>query len=147
MRSSALARRGVTAAALRTPSSVDRERARPHAPREPWEWQLHLYAHEPYSYAPMQRAAVLALEDGSAYWGEAFGDATNVGAEVVFNTSMTGYQEVSTDASYRGQIVCFTYPLIGNYGVFSRAAESRRPWAEAIIVREVNEPARAGVGS
>jgi carbamoyl-phosphate synthase small subunit len=93
----------------------------------------------------MQRAAVLALEDGSAFWGEAFGDATNVGAEVVFNTAMTGYQEVATDASYRGQIVVFTYPLIGNYGTFARAAESRRPWAEAIVVRELNDPSRAGV--
>ena len=109
------------------------------------EWQLHLYAIDSYSYAPMQRAAVLALEDGSTFWGEAFGDATDAGAEVVFNTSMTGYQEVTTDASYRGQIVVFTYPLIGNYGVFPRAAESRRPWAEAIVVRELNEPARAGV--
>ncbi len=93
----------------------------------------------------MQRAAVLALEDGSTFWGEAFGDAADAGAEVVFNTSMTGYQEVATDASYKGQIVVFTYPLIGNYGAFPRAAESRRPWAEAIVVRELTEPARAGV--
>ena len=95
----------------------------------------------------MQRAAVLALEDGSTYWGEAFGGAADAGAEVVFNTSMTGYQEVATDASYRGQIVVFTYPLIGNYGAFPRAAESRRPWAEAIVVRELNEPARGGVAA
>ena len=95
----------------------------------------------------MQRATVLALEDGSSFWGEAFGDAVNVGGEVVFNTSMTGYQEVATDASYRGQIVVFTYPLIGNYGTFPRAAESRRPWAEAIVVRELTEPVRAGVAS
>ncbi|TMD60744.1 MAG: glutamine-hydrolyzing carbamoyl-phosphate synthase small subunit [Chloroflexi bacterium] len=95
----------------------------------------------------MQRATVLALEDGSTFWGEAFGDAVSVGAEVVFNTAMTGYQEVATDASYRGQIVVFTYPLIGNYGTFARAAESRRPWAEAIVVRELNEPTRGGVAS
>src|SRR5439155_4930432 len=56
-------------------------------------------------------------------------------------------QEVATDASYRGQIVVFTYPLIGNYGTFARAAESRRPWAEAIVVRELNEPTRGGVAS
>ncbi len=110
------------------------------------EWQLHLYADASYSYAPMERAAVLALEDASTYWGEAFGDAANAAGEVVFNTSMTGYQEVATDASYRGQIVVFTYPLIGNYGVFPRAAESRRPWAQAIIARELNAPSREGVG-
>lgn len=109
------------------------------------ECQLHLYAAEAYSYAPMRRAAVLALEDGSTFWGEAFGAATDAGGEVVFNTAMTGYQEVSSDASYRGQIVVFTYPLIGNYGAFPRAAESRRPWAEAVVVRELNEPERAGV--
>ena len=108
-------------------------------------YQLNLYATDSYTYAPMQRAGVLALEDGSTYWGEAFGDAVDVGAEVVFNTAMTGYQEVATDASYRGQIVVFTYPLIGNYGTFARATESRRPWAEAIVVRELNEPSRAGV--
>ena len=108
-------------------------------------WQLNLYADRPYSYAPMQRAGVLALEDGSVYWGEAFGGAASVGAEVVFNTSMTGYQEVASDASYRGQIVVFTYPLIGNYGTFPRAAESRQPWAEAIVVRELSEPSRPGV--
>jgi carbamoyl-phosphate synthase small subunit len=111
------------------------------------EWQLHLYATDSYSYSPMQRAGVLALEDGSTFWGAAFGEAVDAGAEVVFNTSMTGYQEVATDASYKGQIVVFTYPLIGNYGVFPRAAESRRPWAEAVVVRELNEPARAGVDS
>jgi carbamoyl-phosphate synthase small subunit len=114
---------------------------------QPWEWQLHLYAADSYSYSPMQRPGVLALEDGSAFWGAAFGDPVEAGAEVVFNTSMTGYQEVVTDASYRGQIIVFTYPLIGNYGVFPRATESRRPWAEAVVVRELNEPARAGVAS
>lgn len=109
--------------------------------------QLHLYAVQPYSYAPMQRAGVLGLEDGAVHWGEAFGDASDAGGEVVFNTAMTGYQEVTSDASYRGQIVVFTYPLIGNYGTFPRATESRRPWAEAVVVRELTEPQRAGVRS
>src|SRR2546427_5731240 len=101
------------------------------------ECQLHLYAAEPYSYAPMTRSALLALEDGSTWWGEAFGDGSAASGEVVFNTAMTGYQEIASDASYNGQIVVLTYPLIGNYGTFDRAAESRRPWVEALVVREL----------
>ena len=108
------------------------------------ERQLHLYASEMYSYAPMSRAAVLGLEDGSVWWGEAFGDASSASGEVVFNTAMTGYQEVASDASYNGQIVVMTYPLIGNYGVFDRAAESRKPWVEALVVRELNSTCREG---
>jgi carbamoyl-phosphate synthase small subunit len=108
------------------------------------ERQLHLYASDLYSYAPMSRAAVLGLEDGSVWWGEAFGDASSASGEVVFNTAMTGYQEVASDASYNGQIVVMTYPLIGNYGVFDRAAESRKPWVEALVVRELNATCREG---
>jgi carbamoyl-phosphate synthase small subunit len=108
------------------------------------ERQLHLYASELYSYAPMSRAAVLGLEDGSVWWGEAFGDASSASGEVVFNTAMTGYQEVASDASYNGQIVVMTYPLIGSYGVFDRAAESRKPWVEALVVRELNATCRDG---
>ncbi|MBU6423668.1 MAG: glutamine-hydrolyzing carbamoyl-phosphate synthase small subunit [Chloroflexota bacterium] len=85
----------------------------------------------------MARAAVLGLEDGSTWWGEAFGDASTAAGEVVFNTAMTGYQEVSSDASYNGQIVVMTFPLIGSYGTFELAAESRRPWVEALVVREL----------
>ena len=92
----------------------------------------------------MSRAAVLGLEDGSVWWGEAFGDAGSASGEVVFNTAMTGYQEVASDASYNGQIVVMTYPLIGNYGVFDRAAESRKPWLEALVVRELNATCREG---
>jgi carbamoyl-phosphate synthase small subunit len=92
----------------------------------------------------MSRAAVLGLEDGSVWWGEAFGDASSASGEVVFNTAMTGYQEVASDASYNGQIVVMTYPLIGNYGVFERAAESRKPWVEALVVRELNATCREG---
>ncbi len=106
------------------------------------EAQLHLYAPETYSYAPMSRAAVLGLEDGSVWWGEAFGDASSASGEVVFNTAMTGYQEIASDASYNGQLVVLTYPLIGNYGVFDRASESRRPWVEALVVRELNATCR-----
>jgi carbamoyl-phosphate synthase small subunit len=97
-----------------------------------------------YSYAPMSRAAVLGLEDGSVWWGEAFGDASSASGEVVFNTAMTGYQEVASDPSYNGQLVVMTYPLIGNYGVFERAAESRKPWVEALVVRELNSTCREG---
>jgi carbamoyl-phosphate synthase large subunit len=82
-----------------------------------------------------KRYAALVLEDGRAFVGEALG-AEGVGeGEVVFNTAMTGYQEVLTDPSYAGQMVCMTYPLQGNYGVRDADAESSRPWARALIVR------------
>jgi carbamoyl-phosphate synthase small subunit len=90
----------------------------------------------------MSRAAVIGLEDGSAWWGEAFGDASSGWGEVVFNTAMTGYQEIASDPSYNGQIVVLTYPLIGNYGTFDRASESRRPWIEALVVRELDTTCR-----
>jgi len=92
----------------------------------------------------MSRAAVLGLEDGSVWWGEAFGDASSASGEVVFNTAMTGYQEVASDPSYNGQLVVMTYPLIGSYGVFDRAAESRKPWVEALVVRELEATCREG---
>jgi carbamoyl-phosphate synthase small subunit len=82
------------------------------------------------------RQAKLALEDGTVYTGRAFGASGETFGEVVFNTSMTGYQEVLTDPSYTGQIVCMTYPLIGNYGVNEEDAESLRPRVEGFVVRE-----------
>ena len=82
-----------------------------------------------------KRFAALVLEDGRAFVGAALGaDAVGEG-EVVFNTAMTGYQEVLTDPSYAGQMVCMTYPLQGNYGVRDADAESARPWARALVVR------------
>lgn len=81
--------------------------------------------------------ARLILEDGSAFTGTAFGNGTEIGGEVVFNTSMTGYQEILTDPSYCGQIVTMTYPLIGNYGINAEDFESKRPFARGMIVREV----------
>jgi carbamoyl-phosphate synthase small subunit len=72
------------------------------------------------------------------YRGKAFGAIGEAAGEVVFNTSMTGYQEVLTDPSYRGQIVAMTYPLIGNYGVNLEDVESRRPWVEGFVVRELS---------
>jgi len=80
--------------------------------------------------------AKLALEDGTVYTGRAFGAAGETTGEVVFNTSMTGYQEVLTDPSYQGQIVTMTYPLIGNYGVTAEDRESGAPHVAGFIVRE-----------
>jgi carbamoyl-phosphate synthase small subunit len=82
--------------------------------------------------------AKLALEDGSVFTGTAFGARGEVDGEVVFNTSMTGYQEILTDPSYHGQIVAMTYPQIGNYGVNEEDAESRRPWVRGFVIRELS---------
>jgi carbamoyl-phosphate synthase small subunit len=82
--------------------------------------------------------AVLALEDGRTFRGRSWAADGEVCGEIVFNTSMTGYQEVLTDPSYAGQIVCMTYPLIGNYGVNESDAESSRPWVEGFVVREAS---------
>src|SRR5438552_3271290 len=81
--------------------------------------------------------AKLALEDGTVYTGRGFGAEGETFGEVVFNTSMTGYQEVLTDPSYKGQIVAMTYPLIGNYGVNREDVESRKPQVEGFLVREL----------
>lgn len=82
--------------------------------------------------------AKLALEDGSIFTGRSFGAQGEIDGEVVFNTSMTGYQEILTDPSYHGQIVAMTYPQIGNYGVNEGDAESRKPWVRGFIVRELS---------
>lgn len=84
----------------------------------------------------MPLAARLALEDGTVYRGLAFGASGEVDGEVCFNTSMTGYQEILTDPSYRGQIVAMTYPLIGNYGVNQEDVESAKPHLSGFVVRE-----------
>ena len=84
----------------------------------------------------MTRPALLALADGRVFRGEALGAAGEGHGEVVFNTSMTGYQEIITDPSYHGQMVCMTYPLIGNYGINPEDVESRRPWINGFIVKE-----------
>ena len=82
--------------------------------------------------------AILALEDGTVFRGAAFGAATDAGGEVVFNTSMTGYQEIITDPSYKGQLVTMTYPLIGNYGVNPDDVESAQPHLQALVIRELS---------
>ncbi len=86
----------------------------------------------------MSAIAKLALEDGTVYTGTAFGALGEVEGEVVFNTSMTGYQEILTDPSYRGQIVTMTYPEIGNYGINPEDVESDRPYLAGFIVRETS---------
>ena len=83
------------------------------------------------------RTAKLALEDGTVYTGRAFGAPGEKLGEVVFNTSMTGYQEVLTDPSYKGQIVTMTYPLIGNYGTTAEDQESDGVQVEGFVVREL----------
>src|SRR6185295_6174472 len=80
--------------------------------------------------------ALLALADGTVFEGTSFGAPGEAGGEVVFNTSMTGYQEILTDPSYRGQLVAMTYPEIGNVGVNLEDVESRRPFVEGFIVKE-----------
>jgi len=85
-----------------------------------------------------QKPALLALEDGRTFRGRSWAAEGEVCGEMVFNTSMTGYQEVVTDPSYAGQIVCMTYPLIGNYGVNDDDSESARPWVEGFVVREAS---------
>ena len=82
--------------------------------------------------------AFLILEDGHVFKGTSIGSTREVISEIVFNTSMTGYLEVMTDPSYAGQAVCMTYPLIGNYGICYEDQESRKPWIEGFIVRELS---------
>ena len=85
------------------------------------------------------KEAFLALEDGLFFRGHSFGADGETFGEVVFNTSMMGYQEILTDPSYKGQLVCMTYPLIGNYGVNKEDVESIRPFLEGFIVKEVSQ--------
>jgi len=82
----------------------------------------------------------LILEDGEVFPGESVGSDGFAFGEAVFTTSMTGYQEVATDPSFEGQIVCFTAPMVGNYGVDERRSESRRTHATAVVMREARGP-------
>src|ERR1035437_553129 len=82
--------------------------------------------------------AILALEDGSVFHGVGFGARASACGEVCFNTSMTGYQEILTDPSYKGQIVTMTYPLIGNYGINAVDVESWRPHVAGFVIRELS---------
>ncbi|MDZ7640365.1 MAG: carbamoyl-phosphate synthase domain-containing protein [Bryobacterales bacterium] len=80
--------------------------------------------------------AILALEDGRIFEGRAFGAQTERVGEVVFNTSITGYQEIFTDPSYAGQIIVLTYPQIGNYGANDVDPQGARPYIEGLVVRD-----------
>jgi carbamoyl-phosphate synthase small subunit len=82
--------------------------------------------------------ALLVLRDGRVFRGEVLGAQGETSGEVIFNTAMSGYQEIITDPSYRGQIVTMTYPMIGNYGVNDEDVESRRPWVNGLIVKEAS---------
>ncbi len=83
--------------------------------------------------------AFLILEDGTIFEGVSIGARKEIISEIVFNTSMTGYLEILTDPSYAGQAVCMTYPMIGNYGICYEDMESKRPWVDGYIVRELSE--------
>ena len=82
--------------------------------------------------------AVLVLRDGRVFRGRALGAVGETSGEVIFNTAMSGYQEILTDPSYRGQVVAMTYPLIGNYGINDEDVESRRVWVNGFIVKEAS---------
>ena len=82
---------------------------------------------------------LIALEDGRYFEGESFGATGTCVGEICFNTAMTGYQEVLTDPSYRGQIVAMTYPLIGNYGINSLDQESRSPHVRGFVIEELTD--------
>jgi carbamoyl-phosphate synthase small subunit len=82
--------------------------------------------------------ALLVLRDGRVFRGRALGAEGETTGEVIFNTAMSGYQEILTDPSYRGQIVTMTYPMIGNYGINEEDVESRRPWVNGLVVKEAS---------
>ena len=88
---------------------------------------------------PSGATGVVVFADGRTVWGQGFGAEGEDVGELCFNTAMTGYQEVITDPSYCGQIVTFTYPLIGNYGVTPEDDESWQPWAKGVVVREYGD--------
>jgi len=84
------------------------------------------------------KEALLVLRDGRVFRGQALGADGETSGEVIFNTAMSGYQEILTDPSYRGQIVTMTYPMIGNYGLNDEDVESRKPWVNGLIVKEAS---------
>ncbi|MCB9592314.1 MAG: glutamine-hydrolyzing carbamoyl-phosphate synthase small subunit [Sandaracinaceae bacterium] len=86
----------------------------------------------------MSPLALLVLEDGRAFSGHRFGSLTDAGGEVVFNTAMSGYQEILGDPSYAGQVVTMTYPMMGNYGIAPEDFESRRVFLSALVVKEAS---------
>jgi carbamoyl-phosphate synthase small subunit len=110
-------------------------RARQLTRQQQFHWHLSTRKNDAAQAANTMKPAKLALEDGTVFTGTSFGAESEVDGEVCFNTSMTGYQEILTDPSYRGQIVTMTYPEIGNYGVNTEDVESERPQLAGFIVR------------
>ena len=106
-----------------------------------WSWGRAVWSsgpsESPGSATHFGADACLALEDGRVFFGRGFGARRDAEAEVVFNTSMAGYQEIATDPSYHGQMVVLTHPQVGNYGVQGEATESKQPWIAALIVRDL----------
>src|SRR5438105_12312908 len=92
--------------------------------------------HTPGKEQPELNPAILALEDGAVFEGKSFGAPAERAGEVVFNTALTGYQEIFTDPSYSGQIVILTNPQIGNYGTSTEDNEADRPYIEGLVVRD-----------
>jgi len=86
----------------------------------------------------MFKPAILGLEDGTVFFGYSFGAEGETGGEVVFNTSITGYQEILTDPSYKGQIVVMTYTEIGNYGVNKEDVESKKVQVNGFVIKELS---------
>src|SRR6202451_3206163 len=101
----------------------------------PWQGQQGRFCS---TLMPTNKPAVLAMEDGSVFRGIAFGADATIAGECVFNTSMTGYQEILTDPSYFAQIVTMTAPQIGNYGINPDDAESDAPKAAGFVIRELS---------
>ncbi|MEP6811877.1 MAG: carbamoyl-phosphate synthase domain-containing protein, partial [Actinomycetota bacterium] len=85
-------------------------------------------------------SGLLVLEDGTVFPGESVGAAGLASGEAVFTTAMTGYQEIATDPSFAEQLICFTAPMVGNYGVDPTRSESTRPHARAVLMREARGP-------
>src|SRR5580692_1180426 len=109
------------------PGNGDRRKRRSRLAREPRTTEM-----------TTELDGIFALEDGTVYRGSGFGAKTTACGEAVFNTSMTGYQEILTDPSYKGQIVTMTYPEIGNYGINTMDVESWRPHVAGFVVRELS---------
>src|SRR5665647_523923 len=91
----------------------------------------------PTYWEDFMQKACLILSDGNVFEGIRFGAKRNAVCEVVFNTGLTGYVELLTDASYAGQAITMASPIVGNYGVFEDTSESTRPWVEAFILRDL----------
>ena len=123
-------------AATRNPFRANEKLSSASDAKTVWTGSLHIATLSRMTHRSF-RPCILALEDGTVLMGEGFGAAGTRTGEVVFNTSMTGYQEILTDPSYYGQIVAMTYPLIGNYGVNREDVESSKPHLAGFVIKEL----------